>query len=73
MLLASLAAFFGLWALVGLPRLHFPAFASRRFRTSHRRRFFIMIQAKDEKFEPARTRKFLASTDCVAMEEIHDD
>ena len=72
-LFASLAAFFGLWALVGLPRLHFPAFASPRFRRATDDRFFITIQAKDKKFEPARTKKFLAATNCVAMEEIHDD
>jgi Ni/Fe-hydrogenase subunit HybB-like protein len=72
-LFASLTAFFGLWALVGLPRLHCPAFASRRFRKATDDGFFIMIRAKDKKFEPARTRKLLAATDCVALEEIHDD
>ena len=72
-LFASLMAFFGLWTLVGLPRLHFPAFASRRFHRTTDDRFFITIQAKDEKFEPARTKKFLTATDCVALEEIHDD
>ena len=72
-LFAALMAFFGVWALVGLPRLHFPAFASRRFHRATDDGFFITIQAKDEKFEPARTKKFLTATDCVALEEIHDD
>jgi hypothetical protein len=72
-LFASLTVFFGLWALVGLPRLYFPAFTSQRFRKATDDGFFIIIQARDEKFEPARTKKFLLTTDCVALEEIHDD
>ena len=69
-LFAALTAFFGLWALVGLPRLYFPAFSSRRFRRVTDDGFFIIVQAADEKFDASGTRELLLSTSCVEVEEI---
>ncbi|MGA2618196.1 MAG: quinol:electron acceptor oxidoreductase subunit ActD [Thermoguttaceae bacterium] len=69
-LLAALACFFGLWALVRLPRPCFPAFASPRFRKVTDDGFFIIIEAKDKSFDRQATGQLLASTDCLAIEEI---
>ncbi len=71
-LLAALAAFFGLWALVGLPRLWFPTFASRRFRRATDDRFFITIEAADKTFDETRIRELLTATECLSLEEIRD-
>jgi hypothetical protein len=72
-LFAALMAFLGLWALVRLPRLSFPAFASRRFRRATDDGFFLVIEAADKQFELERTRDLLASTGCAALEEVRDE
>ncbi len=69
-LLAALACFFGLWALVRLPRPYFPAFASPRFRKVTDDGFFVIIEAKDKSFDRQATGQLLASTGCLAIEEI---
>ncbi len=71
-LFAALAAFFGLWSLVRLPRLYHPAFTSRRFRKVTDDGFFIIIEAADEKFDAAQTRELILSTGCVAVEEVKE-
>ncbi|MGA2031385.1 MAG: DUF3341 domain-containing protein [Thermoguttaceae bacterium] len=71
-LLASLTAFFGLWALVRLPRYYFPAFALRRFRKATDDGFFLIIEAEDAKFDPVRTADLLLSTGSVAVEKVED-
>ena len=71
-LLASLATFFGLWALVRLPRLYFPAFGNRRFRRVTDDGLFLIIEAADANFDPARTKEMLLATGCLAVEEVTD-
>jgi phosphate/sulfate permease len=72
-LLASLTAFLGLWALIRLPRYHFPAFASRQFRRVTDDGFSLVIQSVDAKFERTKTRELIRSTGCVTLEEIADN
>jgi molybdopterin-containing oxidoreductase family membrane subunit len=69
-LLAALAAFFGLWALVRLPRLYYPAFLCRRFRRATDDGLFIIIEAADAGFDPAATKEMLLASGCLAVEEI---
>jgi hypothetical protein len=69
---AALAAFFGLWGVVRLPRLHFPAFASRRFRRASDDGLFLVIEAADGCFDPAATKELLLATGSVAVEEIFE-
>jgi Ni/Fe-hydrogenase subunit HybB-like protein len=69
-LFAALAAFFGLWALIRLPRFHFPAFFNRRFRKASNDGFFIIVETSDKKFNETETVDILRSTGCVALEEI---
>lgn len=71
-LLASLTAFVGVWALARLPRPHFPASKCPRFRRVTDDRFFIIIEAGDKRFVLEQTRQLLAGTDAVAVEEVMD-
>ena len=45
-LFAALMAFVGLWALVRLPRLHFPDFRQPTIPPGHRRRLFLGDQGR---------------------------
>jgi hypothetical protein len=71
-LLSALTAFFGLWVLTGLPRLYYPAFSMPRFRRATDDKFFVIIEARDEKFDARRTHELLESTHAAAIEEVKD-
>ena len=71
-LFASLTSFFGLWALIGLPKLYHPTANSERFRRVTDDRFFIVIEAADARFSAKKTSELLLSTDTVAVEEVKD-
>jgi hypothetical protein len=71
-LLSALTTFFGLWALIGLPRLYHPTANSARFRRVTDDKFFIVIEAADSRFNPKKTTELLLSTDSVAIEEVKD-
>lgn len=72
-LFASLTAFFGLWALIGLPRLSYPAFSSRRFRKATDDGFFLIVEARDTKFDLAQTHELLLASGASAVEEVQSD
>ena len=69
-LASCLTAFFGNWILNGLPRPHHPAFASARFERVTDDKFFIMIEAKDAKFDKEQTKALLEATGASAIEEL---
>lgn len=71
-LLSAFAAFFGMWALNGLPQLFHPLFKNKRFRRATQDRFFIVVEAKDPKFNLEKTREFLASLGGMVVEEIKE-
>jgi len=58
-LLASLAAFFGLWWANGAPQFYHPVLPASLFERGTTDRFFVAIEAMDPRFDPVGTRALL--------------
>lgn len=71
-LLSAFATFFGMWGLNGMPQWHHPLFTNKRFRRASQDRFFIVVEAKDPKFDLEKTRAFLASLGGEVVEEVKE-
>ena len=71
-LLAALAAFFCVWALSGLPRFHHPVFNAARFRRATDDKFFLLMEARDPKFDAKESLVLLEATHPAAIEEVRD-
>lgn len=69
-LFAGFGAFFGMWALNGLPMLFHPLFNIKRFESVTRDGFFLSIEARDVKFDLENTRAFLLSLNATSVEEV---
>lgn len=73
-LCAALAAVIGMLAMNNLPRHAHPLLAHPRFRRVTSDRFYLVVDADDPKFDPARTRDFLQQLqDAVAVETVPGD
>jgi Protein of unknown function (DUF3341) len=69
-LLTAFAAFIGMWAMNGLPRLYHP---SMNYRNAHRAsddRFLLVIEADDPMFGPAKTSEDMRSVGARDVEVV---
>ena len=71
-LLSALSAFFGLWALIRLPRFHHPVFNVARFRRVTDDKFFLVIESGDLRFHARDSLALLETTHPTAIEEVRD-
>jgi hypothetical protein len=69
-LVAALAAVFGMLGLNGLPRPYHPVFNVTRFALASRNRFFLCLQARDPLFDVGRARQFLEECQPRAISEV---
>jgi hypothetical protein len=69
-LVASLAALFGMMVLNGLPKLYRPVFNVPRFAQATQDRFFLCIEATDAQFDRVMTRQFLAGLSAAEVVEV---
>jgi hypothetical protein len=67
---AALSAFFGTLLLNRLPQPYHPIFHAPNFERASIDRFFLCIEAHDEKFDPLVTRRFLESLEPLAVSEV---
>ena len=74
-LFSALTGFFSMWILNGLPRPHHPIFSAKNFERATIDRFFLCIEARDPKYDDAKTRDFLkglSPLDVSTVEEPED-
>lgn len=71
-LFAGITAVVGMLTLNGLPQPYHPIFNHPRFSAATRDRFFLCIEAADEKFDAVETVRFLQATDAVDVAEVSD-
>jgi hypothetical protein len=72
-LFSGFTVLFGLLALMQLPRLNHPLFASKQFHRVTDDGFFIAIEARDEKFSPQSTRELLAEIGGENIELVEEE
>jgi hypothetical protein len=72
-LFAGFTVLFGLLALIQLPRLNHPLFASHQFHRATDDGFFIAIEARDPQFNPNKTRELLAEIGGANIELVEDE
>lgn len=69
-LLASISAVFGLFALCGLPMPYHPTFNVPRFAMASNDRFFLCIESTDPLFDRTKTGEFLESLEAKEVSEV---
>lgn len=72
-LFCGLATLFGLFGIIKLPRHNHPIFQSERFEAATDDKFFISIEAEDQKFDLDRTKALLESTDPTHLELLEQE
>jgi hypothetical protein len=69
-LCAALSAVFGMLALNGFPTPYHPVFNVPRFGLASQNRFFLMLEARDPKFDAEKTRQFLTELKAFEVSEV---
>jgi hypothetical protein len=71
-LLAALAAFFGMLVINGLPRLHHPLFDAERFSLATRDRFFLYVPAAARDEDTAALTNRLRALGAAFVQEVEE-
>lgn len=71
-LFAACSAFFGMLFFAGFPALYHPMFRVPTFKRASDDAFFLCIEARDGRFHPTRTARFLQSLEPVNVWEIDE-
>ncbi len=71
-LFSAFGAFFGMWALNGLPRYHHPIFSTPHFERATCDRFFLCIEAKDPKYDSDEVAAFLSKLNPLNVSEVEE-
>jgi hypothetical protein len=71
-LFAGFAAVFGMLFLNGLPQPYHPLFNVPRFALATREKFFLVIEARDPKFDYEETRTFMQSLNPQEVFDVED-
>ncbi len=69
-LFAALSAFFGMWALNGLPKPYHSIFNAPGFERASQDRFFLAIEASDHLYDGEATRDFLMRQNSLNVSEV---
>lgn len=69
-LFAALSAVLGMFALNGLPQPYHPVFNVPSFALASRDRYFLVIEARDAKFDLEETRRFLQDLHASEVSEV---
>ena len=69
-LFAGISAVVGMLALNGLPMFYHPVFNVPRFSSASKDRFFLIVFASDNKYDPVSTRQFLESLAPRSISEV---
>jgi mono/diheme cytochrome c family protein len=72
-LFSSFGAFFGMWALNGLPRFSNPIFTDPRFDRATDDKFFLYIDSADERFDAVGVENLLGDTGGQHITSVVDD
>ena len=72
-LFSAFTTLFGLLAMIQLPRLNHPLFASKQFHRATDDAFFICIEARDPKFSQEKTRELLTDAGGFNIELVEED
>jgi hypothetical protein len=67
---AAIFCVFGMLAMNGLPAPYHPVFNVERFALATRDRFFLLIKARDKKFDLAKTKEFLQGLKSREVSEV---
>jgi hypothetical protein len=69
-LFAGISAVVGMIALNGLPQPYHPVFNNPRFALASRSRFFLVIEAKDPKYDAKETLEFMNGLNALEVVEV---
>ena len=72
-LFAAFGAFFGMWALNGLPKFSNPVFTDPRFDRATDDRFFLYIDSSDEQYDEEGVRALLGETGSDYINKVVED